>query len=343
MKKKGITLFLISIGLITTVLIVLGAIFDKEEFEKQQGLTSVYDVAKDGTVAYVSFDDGRPGVYLTDVGKTQNEPVVQLQNNKEIPDLSFSPDGKKLIYIKTPKNKQQEELSSSIHEINIDTGEASELVVENTLITEIEYHPKNEDLIYFFKAGTFENYSPIASKHPHDFDLFSYRISNGEQKQLTNLKKYMMRSLTISENNAYVVMDDDASAESAEESYAVRQRIFQIALDEAEANPISLRFNDEDIYDFTVMPDDEAFIFQAVSDTGEDGIFQYELFFYNHNSNEQKQLTDIKEHVSNPVVGPDGKTVYFMVDKQFGRSEPEYHLYKMDLDGGAPEEVPLWQ
>ncbi|WP_158591772.1 PD40 domain-containing protein [Oceanobacillus halophilus] len=344
MKKKTIISILIIIGLITITLIVLGIIFDKEEFEKQQGRTSIYDVSSNGTIAYVFFDEGNPGIYLQSDTASPEEPIVQLKIDQEILDISFSPDGKKLAYIISHKNKQ-EDLKSAIHVVNVETGSNQVLFAKRTLVTEIEYHPTNEDMLYYLNADTFENYSPIASAKPHDFDVFSYQISSGETKQHTDLKKYMMQSLRVSrtKNTVYVSMFDDTDVETAEDSFATYLRIFEISLDDPKSiQVVSQKDNEQDIYDFAVAANDDAFIYQAVNDTGEDGIFQYELFFYDRQTEQGERFTHLREHTTNPIIGPDEKYVYFVVDKQFGSPKPDYYLYQMTIGGGNPEEIPLY-
>ncbi|WP_085992954.1 PD40 domain-containing protein [Oceanobacillus senegalensis] len=343
MKKKWIVSIVTISGLITITLIGLGIIFDQEEYEKREGFTSIYDVASDGSIAYVFYEKGKPGIYLENNSKIQSNPIVQLEDTQEILDISFSADEKELAYVVAYKSKEID-LKSVIKVINIESSKMKELVSEKALVTEIEYHPKNEDFIYYLKAQTFENYSPIASARPHDFDLFSYQISSGETTKHTNLKKYMMQSLQVSstENKAYVSMFDDEHAETADDIFASHQRIFEIPLDNPHSYQVaSLKEGNKDIYDFTLTPNEDGFIFQAVNETGDNGIYQYELFHYNRETEEEKQITDLKEHTSNPTLGPDGKVIYFMVDKQFGSRDSDYHLYRMDINNGEVETVPI--
>ena len=44
-----------AIGLVTAFLIVLGVVFNKDENEKQNGLTEIYDVSPDGSIALCRF------------------------------------------------------------------------------------------------------------------------------------------------------------------------------------------------------------------------------------------------------------------------------------------------
>ena len=78
------------------------------------------------------------------------------------------------------------------------------------------FDPKNGDQLFYLKAETFENYSPIARANPHHFDIFSYNITEEKHTQYTNLKQYSMDSLQVSpsDETVYIQMFDDAHAET---------------------------------------------------------------------------------------------------------------------------------
>lgn len=122
----------------------------------------------------------------------------------------------------------------------------------------------------------------------------------------------------------------------------MRSKIFQILLnDPNEYSIISAQTRAEDIYDFTLVPDENAFIFQSVNGTGENGIFEYELFHYNWEKDEEEQLTRLKSYAARPVVDLVSDSIYYIVDSQFGEKNSKYSLYKMDRDGKNKEEIKL--
>ena len=95
------------------------------------------------------------------------------------------------------------------------------------------------------------------------------------------------------------------------------------------------------IFSFTITPDGNEFIFQSISNPDEGGIFEYELYKYNLDTKEEKQLTYYGKHVSDPVVSADGNTIYFMLDSNFAKGDSDYHLYKMNIDGEQGVEIRL--
>jgi TolB protein len=45
------------------------------------------------------------------------------------------------------------------------------------------------------------------------------------------------------------------------------------------------------------------------------------------------RLTYFGEYAGKPVVSADGETIYFILDKNFGKRTSDYHLYKMNKNG----------
>lgn len=325
------------IGLVTSILIIIGFVYDKEENEKQQGLTDVYDVSADGMIAYVEFENGKAGLYVAD---GQKQPAVQLPVEKTIVDVSFSKDGKTLAYIVSDK-KADSGSGSSVHLLNV--GERSEQLAFKSpaFITELAFDPKDEALLFYLQAEVFTNYSPITGKRPHEFDVHSFHLANETHKKYTDLQKYHMQSLQVSatDESIFVQMDDDDHVETAEDVFESKQRIFQIPLNASdEKTIISNPAGQEDIYDFLLLPERDELIYQAVGGTGKNGIFEYELFSYNWKTDQTKQLTRLKEHAAKPVRGPKD-TIYFLVDRQFGERTPDYHIYQMNEEGKDMKEV----
>ena len=337
--KKSFSFLIGSIGLVTIAFIVLGLVFEKDENEKQNGLTGIYDVSIDGSIAYVAFDQGKAGIYLLDGNE---KPVIELPVDQTILDISFSKDGKKLAYVVSDKEMSRSS-KSEVHLLQMETLADQLVFHEKALITELAFDPKDSELLFYLQAETFTNYSPVAGERPHDFDVHSIHLKENEHTKYTDLKKYNMQSLQVSATNesVYIQMDDDEHVQSAEDVFASKQRIFEIPLAAPDEKfVISDPAGEEDLYDFHLLPEREEIVYQAVGGTGPNGIFEYELFSYNWKTHETKQLTNLKEHASKPVAGPDNR-IYFLVDRQFGERQPLYQLYRMSEEGKDIEEVLL--
>lgn len=338
-KRKFLYGTIAFVAIITVLLIITGMVLRKSEDEKQNGLSGYFDVSKQGTIAYVHYSEGVPEIRLYDPEQGDDTRVLELDHDSVILDPTFSHDGSTITYIRAKKNLE-EELRSEIYQINLTTNEKKEIFSASSAITEIELSPDEESLFYL-QASVFENYSPIASKRPHDFDVHEYSFSENKHIQHTNLKEYSMGSLNISDdgNSVYVQMGDVAD-ETSEDAFDVTERIFKIPLNDPEnMHIVSDPEREVDIWGFTLIPNSHDIIFKSVANHDDGGIFQYELYHYDTETKEEAQLTNLKEYATHPVVIPEMNQIYFAVDKQFGQIHADYHLFKMNMDGTDVKEI----
>lgn len=340
MKKKYLIGLFIFLLLLTVALVVIGLLFNKDENEKQNGLTSYYDVSTQNTIAYVTYENGKPQLFLYNDKESIDSLAAEYDVETMILDPSFNADGSVLAFVTTNKDKELEE-TSTVHLLDLRTKEISELFTDASTITEVEF---SQSSLLYLRAGTFENYSPIASERPHEFDLYEFDLDTKVQKQITDLQHYSFHSLQVSPDGekAFLTMDDDSGVETAEDSFMVKNRIFEIPLDNPGGKKvISDPESDIDFYSFAITPKGDEMIFQAVSNPNDGGTFEYELFKYHFDTKEVRQLTHFGKHASDPIIHDDGTTVYFIVDTNFAKGDAINHLYKMSIDGDNIEEIQL--
>lgn len=303
------------------------------------GLTEIFDVSPDGMIAYVAYHEGQQHIVL----KTEREEQLALDVNKEkvILDIAFSPDGSSLVYAITGKDIESE-LLSTVNVLDIDSLSDESLFQKDGIIAEVAFDPKDENQLFYLKADTYENYSPIARANPHDFDIYSYYLPKETHTEITNFEKYSMNSLQVSseEEAVYIQMFDDALAETAEDIFDAQQKIFKVPLESPETlSVISDPKKEIDIYDFAMLPDEEKIVYQSISNAKSGGTFQYELYLYDSSSNDETQLTNLQQYAASPVIAEN--YIYFITDFQFAGKHPDYRLYKIDLNGENPVEIEL--
>lgn len=336
--KKSLVVLLSFIAFLTFAFIILGLMFDKDDNEKQAGLTDVYDVSANGDIAYITYEKGVANLFVSN----EEKPLVQLPVEDAITDTVFSSDGKMLAYTVAEKELETSE-ETEVHIYDLEKEEDEMIFSSDSLITELVFDPKTPDVLFYLQAGIVTNYSPVASERPHEFDVYSYHLTEKKQTKHTDMKKYSMMSLQVSaeKNSVFVQMDDDEHAETADDIFSSSQRIFEIPLNNpVEKSIISSPVQADDIYDFVIIPESQEIVYQAVGGTDENGTYEYELFTFNWRTYKTEQLTALKESSSNPKLGADDK-IYFMVDRGFGQRTSDYHLYRIDRDGKSPTEVKL--
>lgn len=339
-KRKLLWILAIIVLIVTFVLTLIGLFFNKNVNEKRNGLSGEFDVSSKGMIAYVHYTDGKPEFHLYDLEKSTETKLFELDVDKMIVDPTFSNDGETLTFIEMNKDLE-DELQSVVYQVDLDSMQVNELFSAQAVVTEIEFSQTDESLLYL-KAEVFQNYSPIASKRPHDFDLFEYHVQKDEHLQHTNFKQYAMNSLTVAQDgeSIFVQMLDEDEVETAEESFDMKMRVFNISLDGDKPVAISPKL-DVDIYDFTIEPNEDFMIYQAVSNPFSGETFQYELYKYDFETKEVQQLTELQEYAGHPVISRHMNKIFFIVDKRFGKKDADYHLYEMKLDGTEVTEIIL--
>lgn len=327
------------IFLTTALLIVLGIIFSKTEEEKINWLAEAYDVSETGDLVFVKYNEGVAEIYRnTD---SHVEFIVSLQVEKELLDITFAPSGNELVFSTT--DWEYERLVSDVQSLNLDTFEMETLFQLDGLVTEIQFDPKDSQKLYYLMAATNESYSPIAKAHPHDFDIYHVDLNTKKHFIHTNLKQYSMSSLQVSaEKEAiYVQMDDMSQVDTGEDYTEIKQRIFELPLESTEEMvALSDIERDVDIFDFSFLDGEKAIVFQSIANFNSGDIFEYELFYYDLETNKEARLTNLASHVSRPVVIEEENKIYFVVNDNFGKSDmPDRSIYSIDMNGDNLREI----
>lgn len=207
------------------------------------------------------------------------------------------------------------------------------------LITEAIFS-KDSDKVFYLKADVYTNYSPVASKAPHDFDIYMLNSETRNIERLTNMQAYKISSLTIHENQLYFIKPKDAK--TREEIFESGYHIYTLFINQPkEITEVAFERKEKDIYSFTISPDGKKILFTAIANRGNGKLFEYELYELDRRTGKVKQLTYLNAAVSNPIFSKRTTAIYFMVDLKFGSQRPDYRLYKMESDEGKPEQIPL--
>ncbi|WJY27610.1 MULTISPECIES: hypothetical protein [Sporosarcina] len=336
MKKRFA--MLVVVAAMTGACLFLGYMYRVPAAEKEQGLTGQFDVSADGIIAYTAYEKGKPTLYV----KTENSrQIVQLPDDRSILDLAITPDAEAVYYIVSDE-ELGENSTSTLFKSDLGSGQSEEVFTVPDIITELMADPKSPDHLFYLQAEKFSGYSPGASLFPYDFDIHRYDMQSGRRERLTDMSQQSMSSLQVSgdENAVYVQMDEEEGM-AADGELSVKGRIFKIPIDRPDRKLIiSIPEDTSDLYDFVLVPDRAELIYQAIAGTGEDGMLEYELFSYNWDTQEIRQLTRLHAYAGSPIQGADG-AVYFMVDRAFGEMYSDQALFRMEPDGTALEEMSL--
>lgn len=121
--------------------------------------------APDGKkIAYVSFETGRPAIYLQDLASGSREILAQYKGLNGAP--SFSPDGQHMLFT-TSKDGEPD-----IYQMNLATKQLRRLTNDSAIDTEARYAPDGKSFVFTSDRGG----SP---------QIYRYNLDDGNVRRLT--------------------------------------------------------------------------------------------------------------------------------------------------------------
>lgn len=149
---------------------------------EQAGLADSVDLSPDdGQIVFSYYRDGIASLYTASADGTGVRFLAGMKGTSLLRP-KYSPDDTKILFLEAPK--KEENRQQALFVMDRDGGSQKQLTPADSLVTEAVFSPDGHS-IYFLKAGVFRNYSPIASKKPHEFDIFSIDVDGNNMKRLT--------------------------------------------------------------------------------------------------------------------------------------------------------------
>jgi TolB protein len=135
-------------------------------------------------LAYVSFESGRPAIYLQDLASGQREIIAQYKGLNGAP--SFSPDGTSMLFT-TSKDG-----APDIYQMDLATKQLHRLTNDNAIDTEARYAPDGKSFIFTSDRGG----SP---------QIYRYNLADGSSRRLTFKGSFNARG-SISKDGQSIAM-----------------------------------------------------------------------------------------------------------------------------------------
>ncbi|MCL6477427.1 MAG: hypothetical protein K6T65_03340 [Peptococcaceae bacterium] len=295
------------------------------------GLADSVDISPDdGQIVFPYYQGGVASLYTANADGTGVRLLAGIKDTSLLRPR-YSPDGTKILFLAAPKKKENRR--QTLYIMDRDGRNQKRLLPEDILVTEAIFSPDGR-IIYFLKAGTFRNYSPIASRRPHEFDIFSIDIDGNNLKRLTHKEEYDMSGLSVTSDGQRLLYLKYKKGE---------QPLYIISADGNEDFLEILpkgRFRHPEVFYAALSPDDRTVAFSAISDES-DRFFEYELFLMDFKTLETKQLTNLKTHVSEPVFFHKQDKIMFVHYINWPEKPPQYQICSIDLDGKYLKNIDL--
>lgn len=322
-QKRNIIFIIIVIGLI-------GAVWFYQFLNKDgkaipnQGLARVMDVSPDDKqIAFSYYKDGVAAIYTSNLDGSNVKKFVEMKNVSLL-HPKFSTDGKKLLFLASPKGKENKE--QNLYVVDRDGKNKKQLTSTGDLVTDAVFSPDNQT-IFYLQAGVFKNYSPIAGKRPHEYDLYSINSNGAEKKQITNKKEYGMFDISVSTDGKSLWFTKNTDDEES-------QALFNTSLDGKDTLNKFLpkdKIGTPDMYDVALSKDNQQIVFSAVSTSSKDTTYEYELFSMDLATKQTEQLTNLKSYALSPVYLHKENKIFFLEDKSERKDNSKLEMYTMDI------------
>ncbi|MDN9010356.1 TolB family protein [Brevibacillus laterosporus] len=300
------------------------------------GLETGIDIAPDDSKLLFSYSiNGVASLYTANPDGTNVKKLASLSGHSLVQPV-YSSNGKKILTLARPLEAEKKTAEQALYVMNSDGSELRLLSEPHELITDAVFAPDNQT-IYYVKAGVFKNYSPIASKRPHDYDLFSIDVQGKNKQQITHDKEYQMSDLSISSDGQKLFFtkftNDSDNRNSSKDKLALFATDLQ-GKSLASYLPVNEVLGTPEMYDVHISPDDKRIAFSAVSPASSNKTFEYELFTMDIATKQAKQITTLHKHANSPVYFHKQNKLLFLEDISWP-AEPTYQLRTVNTDGSG--------
>ena len=151
----------------------------------------------------IAYNGGETGcICIVDLKSGTAKKIIS--ENKELRYFKpeYSPDGKKVTFVGYFNKKLND---CAVFTANADGSNLKQLTKGGETINQTVFSRYDTSLIFYIKANTFENYSPFASRQPHNMDIYSVNANNQEVNKVTDMKAYGIYSLSETDSAHFLM------------------------------------------------------------------------------------------------------------------------------------------
>lgn len=160
-----------------------------------------FDITPDGkSIIYTFRKSARMMVYKANIDGTQSRLLVGEGIDMQYYNPSCSVDGKQIAFI----GSRGGNMNRAVFTSKIDGSNLRKLTTDSAIVMEAIFS-LNSDTVYFTQAGEYGNYSPVASKAPHKFDIYRISLKDNSISKRTNEAAYSMYSLCDVDSNRWLL------------------------------------------------------------------------------------------------------------------------------------------
>lgn len=112
---------------------------------------------------------------------------------------TFSPDGNRIMFLASPVNGKL----SNIFVMDKQGRNRKQITFQDEIITEAIFSVDGKH-IFYIKAETFEQYSPLVRKAPHGMDIYRHTLKTNREQRITNFDAYAISAMSTALRGKYL-------------------------------------------------------------------------------------------------------------------------------------------
>lgn len=164
-----------------------------------------FDISKNDEFLIYSYVDSVDNTFIKRYNFMTKKDSILIGPKKDLfyTNPKYAPDGKKFVFIEyNIKNLKTSSLCFSDNE-----GASIEYLIEGKgIITEAVFSEEG-DKIFFLMAGNYESYSPLGVQDSHNYDIYSFDISERKITKISNINSYKLAQLSIFDMDSLLVYE----------------------------------------------------------------------------------------------------------------------------------------
>ncbi len=293
-----------------------------------------FDVSPDGEQIAFSSADG--DLYIFDLKARTVRQVTKTEATESAP--AYSPDGKSLIYVSTPKEAKGE----SIFRIMIDGTDATQLTSDADVLDSGPVYSRDGSRIAFARARRHRPYS-LGGWTWDDWDVWVMDADGGNLKRLTEKNHYGVSDVRFAPDGVTLLFSAENDAANLD-LRKLTKNVFEVAVDglapPKTGVPQPTSANDCAAWASAPAFSPDSSQLAIISDR--DAKFDYDVVLIDLASGMPRSLgaTAVSEYNQQPVFAADGKSIYFLAgtEENWG-SRAIYSLWSIGVDGKNAREI----
>ncbi|WP_071459613.1 TolB family protein [Bacillus massilinigeriensis] len=275
----------------------------------------------DSNLAFSYYQDGKEAIYTANIksGKVKKLTHPKKEDHRQ---PVFSPDGKKILFLKTDKENLQ-----SLYIISSDGSSEKALTRKDIHVSEAIFSPDGKQAL--FGALPAEELGKLEGEGEEGYDLLSVSLDGKNIEKLTDEDLFSTHNFLLDSKKEVLLFKDDGWME--------------YSLGSANVSPTGLLPGlTRDQYNVAISRDGQKIAYTEVTKESRNrSLFIYELMLKDFKTGKKERLTNLKSSIVSPVFFSHENSIVFLHYSNSAGTPEKYRLMTVDLRTKKTEEIQL--